>query len=191
MLETDFGLLPYINQEWIIEQYNRVEILRLELWDKIYQLKRDYEIEFGSLDTKSLDSEATFNKNVLKIVVKDYLPRKCFVKARDSQNLLRYTWLKSVIDAINTLKSNGANPVFEKAHCIITTYLPRKINWDVDNRVISFIINSLRYANVIIDDTADKLAYTVIGKMDKDFPRTEIIVLDHVKFMQKIAEINM
>jgi len=189
MLDTKYGLLPYIGQDWLVQQYNRLEIMRLEMWDKIYDVKKSVEDAGGSFDTSLIDSEALYRDGVLKIVVKDYPPRSCLVMFKTSQKPLRYKWLKTVVDAINKLKNKGINPFFDKAHCIITVYLPRSANsWDIDNRAFKFVIDGLRYGGVITDDSADKLALTVIGEVDKSYPRTEIIVVEHRLMMELIEK---
>lgn len=63
---------------------------------------------------------------MLKIVVKDYLPRSSLVELKSAQKPLRYKWLKSIVDAVDRLRADSVSlPVYKKAHCIITIYLPR------------------------------------------------------------------
>jgi len=186
------NLLPYIGRDWLAHHYNQLEIMRLELYDKICETKESLKEEGVEFDTGFIDSEAVCGGGVLKIVVKDYPPRKCLAESKISQRLLRYRWVKSVVDAVGKLRTGGIYPVFEKAHCVITVYLPLSTsNWDIDNRALKFIIDGLRYSGIIADDTADKLAYTVIGEMDKDFPRTEIILVEHKHILQMLELITM
>jgi len=188
VVDGERNLLPYIGREWLVRQYNQLEIMRLELYDKICETKESLKEEGVEFDTSFIDSEAVYGSGVLKIVVKDYPPRKCLAESKISQRLLRYRWVKSVVDAVSKLRAGGIYPVFEKAHCVITVYLPLSTSsWDIDNRALKFIIDGLRYSGIIADDTADKLAYTVIGEMDKGFPRTEIVLVEHKHILELIS----
>lgn len=185
--QLPFGSLPHERIGWLIEQYNQIEFLRLEMWDKIQELKDLIKKEFKeNPDVLGVDSEAIYDGKVLKILVKDYLPRSCLAQAKSSGKLLRYRWLKGVVDAVNGLKDKGIKPSFKRAHCIIIVYLPKKANWDVDNRAYKFIIDGLRYADVIDDDTADRLVLTIIGEVDKKEPRTEIYVTEYINILDKM-----
>lgn len=170
--------LPYEIKGWLVEHYNQLEVLRLKMWDAIQDA--DKSIERAGLDPTivGVDAVASYDGSVLNIMVKDILPRSCLERAKNSRQPLRYRWLKGIVDAVNSVKKQGAQLHFKRAHCIISCYLPRKINWDVDNRAYKYIIDGLRYADVIDDDTADKLVFTVIGDVDKKDPRTEIIVIE-------------
>lgn len=176
-----YGTLPHERIGWLIEQYNSIEIMRLQLWEKIQEVKDYIGKNGGDPTILGIDSEAFYDGKVLKILIKDYLPRSCLVQAKSSGEPLRYRWLKAIVDAVNSLKIKGMQPSFNRAHCIITVYLPRKVNWDVDNRAYKFIIDGLRYADVIDNDTADKLVFTVVGEVDKTNPRTEITVSEYRK----------
>lgn len=176
--ELSFGHYPYEIFDWLTEQYNHIEIIRLNLWDKIIEVKESMKGIVENDAIAGIDSESSYDGKILKILIKDYLPRSCLVRAKSSGALLRYRWLKGIVNAVNDLKKNGIRPSFNRAHCIITIYLPR-IDWDVDNRTYKFIIDGLRYADVIDNDTADKLVFTVIGEVDKKTPRTVINVKEY------------
>lgn len=115
MFDSKYGLLPYIGQDWLAQQYNRLEIMRLELWDKIYDVKKSVEYVGGSFDTSLIDSEALYREGVLKIVVKDYPPRSFLVELKSAQKPLRYKWLKSIVDAVDRLRADSVSlPVYKR-----------------------------------------------------------------------------
>lgn len=181
-------LMDYLKQLYIDN-----EIKRMKMWNKIHDLKEFIEknegIE-GVFDTSCLDAEAAYSNGVLKILVKDYLPRACLAEVKGSQKHLRYMWLKTITDAICRLNEAGVYPKFKKMHCIIKVFLPYA-GWDTDNRAVKLIIDSLRYSNVIKDDTFDKMAFTVIGDTDRDNPRTEIVCVENCHIMKIMAELNL
>lgn len=166
------------HMEKIHEIYEFAEYLKLKTWDAMESVQDDLEL-YGELkrEERELDAEATFDGKVLKIIVKDCLPRRPRVKKSllKSASLLRQYWAGNITSAIRRLPE----PVrFEKAICVIKVITPRNIDWDVDNRAINIIINSLRIAQVIKDDSWDKLSLCIFGGVDKDNPRTEITVME-------------
>ena len=120
--------------------------------------------EFGNLDLMET-AKSWVKDGVLRITINDYLPRNRFVTSD-----VRDSWIGIIA---KTLLDKDIH--FEKALCIIVNYLPRE-GWDVDNRGYKIIIDALRYARVIQNDTFRELAFMVLGEVDLDNPRTEIYV---------------
>jgi len=137
----------------------------------LLKLKYDLEciLDFDSEELRSLDlmetAKSWIENGVLRITINDYLPRNRFVTSD-----VRDSWIGMIA---KTLLDKDI--YFEKALCIIVTYLPRE-GWDVDNRGYKIIIDALRYARVITNDTFRELAFMVIGDVDPENPRTEIYV---------------
>ncbi|MGB9804852.1 hypothetical protein [Desulfofundulus sp.] len=107
-------------------------------------------------------------KGVLKIVVDGYLPR-----ARHATSVMRRSWIGKITRALLPIDVH-----FERAFCVIAIYVPAKVNWDVDNRYYKFIIDAIRFARVIDDDSCQRLSFMVIGGVDPENPRTEIYIVN-------------
>lgn len=120
--------------------------------------------KFSDIDLMGT-AKSWIENGVLRITINDYLPRNNFVTS-DVYNSWIGIIAKTLIDK---------NIHFDRALCVIINYLPRD-GWDVDNRGYGIIINALRYAGIIKDDTFRHLAFMVVGEVDKDNPRTEIYV---------------
>jgi hypothetical protein len=165
------------HMDTLCEIYEYAEALKLKTWYALERVQDDLEW-YGDLkkEDRKLDAEATFDGTLLKIIVKDCLPRRPSVKSMlKSASLLRSYWVGNIIGAIRRLPE----PVkFEKAICIIKIITPKKIEWDVDNRAVNMIVNSLRIARVVKNDSWDKLSLCTFGGVDKDNPRTEIMVME-------------
>lgn len=166
------------HMEKLHEIYEFAEYLKLKTWSAMESIQDDLEL-YGELtkEERELDAEATFDGKVLKIIVKDCLPRRPRVKKSllKSASLLRQYWAGNITSAIRRLPE----PVrFEKAVCFIKIITPKNIEWDVDNRAINIIVNSLRMTQVIKNDSWDKLSLYISGCVDKDNPRTEIMVTE-------------
>jgi hypothetical protein len=161
----------------LCEIYEHAEALKLRTWDALERVQDDLEW-YGDLkkEDRKLDAEATFDGTLLKIIVKDCLPRRPSLKSSlQSAALLRSYWAGNITSAIRRL----SEPVrFEKAICVIKIITPRNIEWDVDNRAVNIIINSLRMAQVVKNDSWDRLSLCTFGGVDKDNPRTEIMVME-------------
>ncbi len=66
----------------------------------------------------------------------------------------------------------------KKAKVKITYFFPDKRRRDPDNYSPKFIMDGLVAAAVIEDDSFDNVELTIIGKVDRQEPRTEIEVTD-------------
>jgi hypothetical protein len=179
-----FGTLPHERLEWLINYYNDLEAKRLEEWKMILDAKETINELNLPIDTASIvNSSATYANNVLKIVINDYIPRKSIIREKRTISELRYHWLRAVVDPIRKLQMSGINPKYEKAFCMIKCYVPRDIQRDVDNVAYKVILDGLRYARIITDDTLKQMSFMVDGYVDRKAPRTEIIVLEHKQIM--------
>lgn len=165
------------SKEHLEEAYRRAESLRRFLWEELGAVQNHME-QWDRLEKKDRTTlaKARFDGRMLKIVIDDYLPRKVEVR---KNSLLGIDWAASIVEAVEIMRERDrVDPVFENALCQIVTYLPRKVQWDPDNRAFKFIPDGLRYSGIINSDTWDRMAVLVVGRVDKSHPRTEVFVMD-------------
>jgi hypothetical protein len=165
------------SRDFLKKHYVEVEKLRRAVWKELEKVEHELE-QWGELrpEKRTVPAWASYSSGVLRVVVEDYLPKKSET-LHNSHLRLFYTY--PITEAVRTLTEKlGRTISFERAACLIVAYLPRKGRWDTDNRAIGSLINGLRFAGVIQGDSWDQLIFTVIGKVDKDHPRTEIFVTD-------------
>jgi len=111
----------------------------------------------------------------IKIAIKDILP-----KANIKDNTYKNHWHSIMHKALKDV-----NITFEKAICVITVYTTAYY-WDVDNRVYKYIIDSLRLNQIIPNDKHDNLSFMVMGGIDRENPRTEILLVKHPENIQEM-----
>ncbi|RPF49521.1 hypothetical protein EDD75_0337 [Thermodesulfitimonas autotrophica] len=173
------------SRDFLKKHYVEVEKLRCAVWEELEKVENELE-QWGELkpEERTVLAQASYSNGVLRVVLKDYLPKKSEV-LHNSHLRLFYTY--PVAEAVRTLTEKlGCTIFFEKAACLIVTYLPRKGRWDPDNRAIGSLINGLRFAGVVQGDSWDQLIFTVIGKVDEKHPRTEIFVADQEKVLPSL-----
>lgn len=153
------------------DAYLLVEKARLKLYQEI-----TVDDEFGDAEELGIAPLALWGENnVLRIMIPDYPPR---ISARDPlQRNFRNQWISYVVKAVRDV---DVTVEFDRAFCLVVFYLPVSQPWDPDNRSIKYLLDGLRYARVIKDDSWDHLAYGVLGQVDQKNPRTEIYVTDLV-----------
>lgn len=106
----------------------------------------------------------------IKITIKDILPREADI----SKTTLREHWLNLMFYALKDIDWQA-----EKVLCVIKV-ISTATYWDTDNRSYKFIIDSLRYKQIVPEDTHNHLSYLVVGgEIDKENPRTEIYIVKH------------
>ncbi|WP_421070321.1 hypothetical protein [Pelotomaculum propionicicum] len=170
--------MPHERIEWLEQNYIRAEKIRLEAWSMLQSIRKDIEkhgFESEISIEKMINSHAEYDGKTLKIVVDDYLPRKCLLGDKKAVLLLRQMWQVSIARPINQLQKDREIR-FNQAHCIIVPYIPRDCIWDVDNRVFKFIPDALKYTGIVATDSWSNMSVSIIGGVDKENPRTEIYV---------------
>ncbi|MCL6477038.1 MAG: hypothetical protein K6T65_01350 [Peptococcaceae bacterium] len=127
--------------------------------------------------------KAWVEDEVLRITVDECLPR-----SRSVIKEMRDSWLRKLSKVML-----GIDISFERALCIISVYSSRNGDWDVDNRAYKVIPDALRIAGKIKNDDCHNLTIMVTGGLDKEYPRTEIFVVENPfseqMFVKKIIEI--
>lgn len=184
------GTLPHESLNWLTDYYNDLELKRLKAWGMLRGIRDDIvELKLPVDTTPLLNSTAQYDGGILKIIIDDYIPRKSITKVKEADAPLRNHWLRSVVDPIRKLQASGIILQFDKALCIIKTYVPRDITRDVDNVAYKIILDGLRYTRIIKDDTWKQMAFMVAGDIDRKAPRTEIYVIAYSKIMEILAPI--
>ena len=152
----------------LMEVYGRAEELRVRLWE----MAGDMGVEEFLWEERAgapLPDSATVEGGVVRLVLPDYLP----MLKRDRRGVMRAHWLGLVRKAAQQL---GEIPRFQRALCVVVAYRPHR-GWDVDNVAFKYIIDGVRFM-FLGEDTHDRLAFAVVGAVDRDRPRTEVYIAE-------------
>lgn len=124
-------------------------------------------VEYSTERIKNISDEykATVNDNVLKIHIPEPMPSYKNLKTHAFKNIL--------VNLIEVTKSYS-NMFKDKVFVFINIYDNIK-NWDVDNKFIKPIFDSLIANNIIEDDNIEKMFYCVQGEFSEK-PHTEVYV---------------
>ncbi|MCL6559568.1 MAG: hypothetical protein K6U74_12370 [Firmicutes bacterium] len=182
--ELDMQRRRFWEQVDVCETYEWVERLRMEVW---HELKKEWDIPEPPLNFEEESVVERAEKQdwgdtveevngVLHVVINDYLPRVKEVTDPD----VRLYWKSRIYRALGNVAVT-----FDKIICAIVAYIPHPGQWSVHNRTYGYIVDGLRYP-LRIDTSYDKMAFVVLGRVDKANPRTEVYVTDD---WFKIAEI--
>ena len=155
----------FIERSEIEKAYLLAEEVRLKLCSIIMDNPVGEVIEQETIQMVNTE----INGSNIKITINDILPRAVGI----SKSTLEQHWYTLMHKALKDVKIQ-----YEKVLCVIKIFSPAHY-WDVDNRTYSFIIDSLRYNDIIPDDKFNNLSFMVMGDIDKDNPRTEIHLLKH------------
>jgi len=116
---------------------------------------------------------ASLTANGLRIVVNEPLPTR--IKSRARYSLERQRWLAMIVNAIRQV---GQVEPYEKALALVKVFFPNRKPRDLDNLEIKFVLDALRYAQLVPDDSWEHLTYLPLGFCDPASPRTEILVMN-------------
>ncbi|OPX89480.1 MAG: hypothetical protein A4E53_01557 [Pelotomaculum sp. PtaB.Bin104] len=151
----------------------------LEFMRKAHRLitKLKYELDHVIEDEKEAigdfsgpdGARAWVEDGVLRITVDECLPRNATYT-----NEMRRVWIRKINKALE-----GVNINFTNALCMIIVYSPHDFGWDVDNRAFKVVPDALRINGIIKNDTYQEITLLVGGETDKEYPRTEIFVVDN------------
>ncbi|NSW83987.1 MAG: hypothetical protein HPY90_12080 [Syntrophothermus sp.] len=158
-----------IRQSVLKETYTMLEEARMTLWLEIVQheaLEGPLEPDKGPLIDQTVQVEKENDR--VKITIKDILPRTQDMIKKTIMRNYWYTLMNHVLQKVNVH--------YDAIILTLKIFYPTRNSWDVDNRPVKFIIDSLRYNRVIADDSWDKLGLQILGGYDPDNPRTEIII---------------
>lgn len=179
------GMLPQERVDWLVKLYLETEKRRMELWGMIQEIRRFAEPDLSDLagTIPKLDSMAEYKKGILRITVKDYLPRKCLTVEKGAISQLSNHWLYAIRDALTRL---GVEPKIKKADTLIISYVPHNRVVDPDNLAFELIMNALRFNRIINNDSIKETTFRVEGRVDKDNPRTEIYVYEYRDLLEEL-----
>lgn len=157
----------------ILRACEYIEKVRSELYSAYHDIV-DEELKSADICVEPLPQEkweVECNDDVIKIYIPDYLPKRNSI-TKEIYNM----WLKNLVCS---LQSIIPTPQFEKIFVYIKMFIPGSL-WDVDNRSIKMIIDSIRYSKIIKDDSFQYVAYGAEGS-NKEPYHTEIYIMDYSK----------
>lgn len=165
------------NEIHIVKQNKAVNNLQMEAFLKNLEKRRynilseiklyNKSVEYDSEKIKTISNEykAETNNNVLKIHIPEPMP---------SYRNLKTHAFKNILINLTEITKTYNNMFKDKVFVLIRIYDNIK-NWDVDNKFIKPIFDSLILNNIIEDDNIEKMFYCVQGEFSK-IPHTEIYV---------------
>jgi len=115
----------------------------------------------------------------IKLIIPEIPPSNNKFMGRGSKNYQAFTYQEEkqkwawLVQA--AIKKKLVKPI-EKAVVNITYYFPDKRRRDPDNYSGKFILDGLTKAGIIKDDSFDNIELVLAGRVDRENPRTEIIV---------------
>lgn len=110
---------------------------------------------------------AKFEDNILKIYIPEVMPSYKNLKTHAYKNILL-----NIAD-----KVKGYNNIFDSQVFIYIKIFDIVENWDIDNKFIKPIFDSLIISNVIKDDNINKVFYCARGEKGEN-PHTEVYIPD-------------
>jgi len=167
-----------MNLDKIIQIYSSLDTLRLQLLKEL-EFK---EKQLNLTHTNCAKYTTNWNGQILKISIPEVIPHKNIKKDIQWKKETQSFWVRTIYNAINS--SNISEPInFNTVFCYIKIFLPNTGPWDLDNRCIEFVINGIRYARLIKDDSAKYIKFLISGDIDKLNPRTEIYLTEAEKLL--------
>lgn len=130
---------------------------------KLYNKTVEYSTE--RIKTISDEYKAKANDNVLKIHIPEPMP---------SYRNLKTHAFKNILINLTEITKPYSNMFKDKVFVFIRIFDNIK-NWDVDNKFIKPIFDSLILNNIIEDDNMEKMFYSVQGEFSEN-PHTEVYV---------------
>ena len=144
---------------------------------KIYNKMQEFEYE----KIKSIDNDykAELKSGILKIYVPEVMPSFKNMKTHTHKRILL-----NVAEITKPFAKQFGNEVF-----IYIKVFDKILGWDIDNKYIKPIADSLIMSNVIQDDNLTKMFYCAKGEFSEN-PHTEIYVFEAEKvnkFLEKYS----
>lgn len=132
---------------------------------KLYNNTVEYNTE--KIKTISDEYKARLNDDVLELYIPEPMPSYKNIKTHAFKNILLN--LKEI--------TKGYDGLFKNQVFVYIKIFENIRNWDIDNKYIKLIPDSLIYSGVITDDNIDKMFYCVRGEFS-DNPHTEVYISD-------------
>ena len=171
-LETSIRLLTLTQNPTNIQIESFLRNLEKRRYSILNQIKLyNKTIEYSSQKIKNIsdDYKVGFdnNSNILKIYVPETMP--------SYKNLKTYAYKNILINIAEKLQ--GYNNLFNTPIFVYIKIFNKIDNWDIDNKFIKPIFDSLILSKVITDDNINNVFYCAKGEKS-DIPHTEIYITD-------------
>lgn len=137
-------------------------------------------VEYKSQKIKNISDEykAEFNNNILKIYIPEIMISYKNLKTHASKNIL--------LNLIEVTKPY--NNIFKDKVFVFINIFDNIKGWDVDNKFIKPIFDSLVLNKVIEDDNIEKMFYCVKGEFSH-IPHTEVYVTNEFNIANLLKNI--
>lgn len=142
-----------------------LERRRYNLLSEIRLYNRTVEFSAEKIKTISNEYKAEFKDNILKIYIPEPMP--------SYRNLKTHAY-KNILLNITEVTKGYDNKFKDKVFVIIRIFDNIK-GWDIDNKYIKPIFDSLILNNIIEDDNIGKMFYCAKGEFSK-VPHTEVYI---------------
>jgi len=163
----------------LLNMYSAIEKARLELyWALNYQIKAG-EKPSNILPSDNINVEILYGGEVVKLTVMDYPAKFKTIKDKEKEK-----WINNVMFALKPIKDSV---FFERIFVFVKFYFPDQ-NMDVDNRDVKPIIDGIRYAKIIADDSYKYVSYGFNAQFGSE-PKTEIFIIKYENFPEKLYKI--
>lgn len=126
-------------------------------------------------------AKASFHNGIIEISVNRIPEPLKLIRGsnKDYQNLKKI-WINGILNALEKLELNNYSRDSKKVILIDIHY--RSVEWDVDNYYIKFIIDAIRYSELIKTDSYKHIEYHVRGFSNSSEVGTKIKVLTTKQF---------
>lgn len=84
-------------------------------------------------------------------------------------------WTEAVVWAIRAAKIRPEKP-YDRARVLITYYFPTAARHDADNYSGKYLLDGLTQGGIIVDDDLKHISTAIRGEIDREHPRTVILV---------------
>ncbi len=144
-----------------------LEKTRYLLLSEIKAYNNNVQFEYEKIKTIDTDYKIEFNNDVLKIYIPEIMP--------SYKNIKTHTHKRILFNLAEITKPFSG--LFNDEVFIYIKLFDKILGWDVDNKYIKPIADSLILSNVIKDDNMTKMSYCVKGEYS-EIPHTEVYIFD-------------
>ena len=144
----------------------------IKLYNKTVEYKTD------KITNISDEYKAEIFENVLKIYIPEPMPSYRNLKTHAFKNIML-----NLIEVTKPFRNMFDNQVF-----VLIKIFDNIKGWDIDNKYIKPIFDSLVLNKVIEDDNIEKMFYCVVGEFSET-PKTEVYITDKnntIKFLKNM-----
>lgn len=143
------------------------EKIRYNILSEIKLYNKNVEFEYEKIKTIDDEYKAELTDNILKIYVPEVMPSYKNLKTHTHKRILL-----NIAEITKPFANQFGNEVF-----IFIKVFDKILGWDIDNKFIKPVADSLILSGVIQDDNMSKMFYCAKGEFSEN-PHTEIYVFD-------------